>query len=282
MRASRSTFLALLLTTLLVLPTAAPLATAQEAGPGSNYRIGARDLLDIRVFDLEDLNTNVRVSEEGTITLPLIGEIVAQGLTSSDLQTAIETALKQYVNNPQVQVFIREYSSQRVSVIGAVKSPGTIEMQGRLTLLEVLSEAGGIDYPEAAGKITILRTGFTGQPIEVDIEELITRGNTAFNLELEGGDTVNVVPKPHDPVYIYGRVRTPGQYTMREPITLLQAIAMAGGLADRAQTKVMIQRRNPQGGVEQIEIDINDIIDGKTEDIRILPNDVIVVKETFF
>ena len=276
MRPLRSIAVVLLLTLAVALP-----ATAQE-GPGGSYRIGARDLLDIRVFDLEDLNTNVRVSEDGTITLPLVGEIVAQGLTSADLQTAIETALRQYVNNPQVQVFIREYESQRISVIGAVKTPGTIEMQGRTTLLEVLSEAGGIDYPEAAGAITILRQGFTGQPIEVDIEELITRGNTAFNLELEGGDTVNVVPKPHDPVYIYGRVRTPGQYTMREPITLLQAIAMAGGLADRAQTKVMIQRRKPEGGIDQIEIDINDIIDGKEEDIPILPNDVIVVKETFF
>ena len=247
-----------------------------------DYRIGARDLLEIRVFDLEELDSTVRVSEDGRISLPMIGELRVLGLTRSEVETAIESALKRFVNDPQVSVFVREFESQRVSVLGAVKTPGTYPMQGRMTLLEAISEAGGIDYDEASGTVAILRHDMPGEPIEISLEELISKGNTAFNVELKAGDTVNVVPREHYFIYVQGAVRNPGSFRVNEPITVLQAIALAGGLGERAKRTVLILRTKPEGGQEQIKVNLNDIMDGKAPDVPLQPKDVVVVQESFF
>ena len=266
---------------LLCLSISANVAGTQQLA--SDYRIGARDLLEIRVLDVEDLeNTTVRVTEDGRISLPYIGELLAQGLTRIELEDALETALKRFINDPQVSVFVREYESQRVSVIGAVKNSGTYEMQGRMTLLEAISRAGGIDYDESAGTVAILREGFAGDPIEISLEELIERGNTAFNIELKAGDTVNVVARSRYFIYVQGAVRNPGSFQLREPITLLQAISLAGGLGDRAKHTILLLRTTPEGGQEQIKINLDDIMDGKSPDVPLQPKDIIVVQESFF
>ncbi len=259
-----------------------PAGAAAQQELSEDYRIGARDLLEIRVFDLEELDSTVRVSEDGRISLPMIGELRVLGLTRSEVETAIESALKRFVNDPQVSVFVREFESQRVSVLGAVKTPGTYPMQGRMTLLEAISEAGGIDYDEASGTVAILRHDMPGEPIEISLEELISKGNTAFNVELKAGDTVNVVPREHYFIYVQGAVRNPGSFRVNEPITVLQAIALAGGLGERAKRTVLILRTKPEGGQEQIKVNLNDIMDGKAPDVPLQPKDVVVVQESFF
>ena len=222
--------------TAIALP--APQTPGQQApGLAADYRIGARDLLEVRVFDLEQLDASVRVTEAGTISLPMIGELQASGLTRVELEGEIEEALTRYVNEPQVSVFIREYQSQRFSVIGAVRSPGPYDMVGQTTLLEALSMAGGIDTADAAGTITVLRAGLSGPPLEIDLDVLLNEGNLSYNIEVNRGDTINVVPKQSYFIYVYGRVRQPGSYELRESVTLLQAISMGGGVADRAQKK---------------------------------------------
>ena len=249
---------------------------------GTDYRIGARDLLEIRVFDVEDLDSILRVTEDGRITMPMIGEVLAAGLTRTQLENAIEAALVRYMNDPQVSIFIREYESQRVSVIGAVNRPGTYEMQGRMTLIEAISSAGGINYDDSAGTVAILRGEGAGEPIEISLEELIDNGNMAFNIDLRGGDTVNVVARVRYFIYVQGAVRNPGSFLLREPITLLQAISMAGGLGDRAKHTILILRNKPEGGQEQIKVNLDDIMDGTAPDVPLQPKDVIVVQETFF
>jgi polysaccharide export outer membrane protein len=258
-------------------------AVASSAGQGEDYRIGSRDVLEIRVFDLEELNATVRVSEAGTVELPVIGEIAAAGLTQNGLAAAIEEALSGFVRQPQVFVFVREYQSQRVSIIGAVRSPGIYQMVGRTTLLEAISDAGGVNPTESSGRVRILREGLTGAPIEIDLGELLDKGNTAYNIRLKPGDVINVVVKEAFTIYVSGQVRTPGSFTLRESITLLKAVSLAGGFSDRAAAnKVRIVRAKEDGTQEVIEVNFEDIQDGKSPDIQILPNDIIVVPETIF
>ncbi len=263
-----------------------PTETLRVQNPSSltaDYRIGARDLLEIRVFDLEQLDTSVRVSENGTISLPLIGEIVAAGVTRAGLEEAIKIALKRYITDPQVSVFIREYQSQRFSVMGAVQNPGTYEMVGRKNLLEAISDAGGINDAESAGTVTILRARIEGAPLQIELDQLLELGTTALNIQIEPGDTINVVPKKRFFIYVYGQVRTPGSFELREDVTLLQAISLAGGLGDRAaSSKIRILRRMPDGSQDVIEVNLDEIVDGNSPDIPVRPNDVIIVPETFF
>lgn len=255
----------------------------QTSTLAEDYKIGARDLLEVRVFNIDEFDSNVRVSEAGTISLPLIGDLQAAGLTRAGLEAAIEEALTRFVNEPQVSVFVREYQSQRFSVIGAVRTPGPYDMVGRTTLLEAISMAGGINHADAAGQITVLRAGLTGAPIQIELDALLNQGNLAYNIEVSGGDTINVVPKRSYFIYVYGQVRQPGSYELREEVTLMQAISMGGGVSDRAQKKkVRILRRKPDGTQDLIEVNLEEIEDGKKPDFPILPNDVIIVPETFF
>lgn len=284
---------AALCTLLLLVPA---LATAQAAemqdgegqqeqppGVGDEYRIGPRDLLEVRVFDLDDLNTEARVSEAGTITLPLVGELSVSGLTRSEAEGRIETALVRYVNEPQVFVFVREYQSQRFSIMGAVNTPGTYDMEGRTSLLEAISMAGGVNFSDASGKIIVIRQGFTQEPIEISMQELIDRGNTAFNIDLEARDVINVEPKRSYFIYVYGQVNGPGQFELKGPITLLQAISLAGGLAERAaEDRVRIMRTRLDGKQEVFEVNLEEIEDGEIADIPLNPGDIVLVPSTFF
>lgn len=267
----------------LVLSITLLAAVATSASQGEDYRIGPRDLLEIRVFNLDELNATVRVSEAGTVELPVIGELPAAGHTQNGLAQAIEEALSGFVREPQVFVFVREYQSQRVSIIGAVRTPGTHEMVGRTTLLEAISDAGGVDPMESSGRVRILRDGLTGAPIEIDLRVLLEEGNTAYNIRLKPGDVVNVVVKEVFTIFVSGQVRAPGSFTLRESVTLLKAISLAGGLTDHAAAnKVRIVRDNDDGTQEVINVNLNDLQDGKTPDIQIRPNDIIVVPETIF
>src|SRR6266566_8859779 len=108
----------------------------------ADHPVGAEDLLEISVFEIPELNRTVRVSERGTISLPLLGEMEVRGLTGMQVEEVLRDALTQkYLQDPQVSVFIREYGSKKVSVIGAVGKPGVYEMLGPRTLLQILSEA---------------------------------------------------------------------------------------------------------------------------------------------
>src|SRR5512139_2995491 len=127
------------------------------------YRIGPQDLLEIRVFEVENLSVTVRVEEDGTITLPLLGRVMVKGLTQEEVVQRLTDLLQaKYVKNPQVTIFIREYKNQQVAVIGAVENAGSYELVGRRNLLQMISMAGG--FSETAGnEVYILREGPDGQ-----------------------------------------------------------------------------------------------------------------------
>lgn len=145
-------------TSVVAEPSAATAATANYVPSMEDYRIGSQDLLELQVFGVADLNRTVRVNSRGSISLPLIGMVQAAGLTSEQLETSLaERLAKSYLQNPQVSVFIKEYTSQRVTVEGAVKKPGVFPLKGRTTLLQALATAEGLTSVADANGVKIFR-----------------------------------------------------------------------------------------------------------------------------
>ncbi|TKJ34748.1 hypothetical protein CEE39_02165 [bacterium (candidate division B38) B3_B38] len=253
-----------------------------------DYIIGAEDLIEISVYELPEMNKTVRISGEGSITLPFIGEIKAEGLTQQELEKTIRILLSErYITNPQVTVFIKEYRSQRASVIGAVEKPGSYPLIGRRTILDIISEAGGITE-KAGKKLYLIRgssSGSSADSILIDLEELIEKGNPELNLPVQGGDVISIPPEKFIYIYVFGAVNSPGQLEVKESesITVLQAITKAGGLTDRAaKTRVKIIRQKEDGPKQTIKVNLKDIINGKKKDIILQKDDIVIVPETFF
>lgn len=256
-----------------------------------DYRVGPKDLLEISVFGLDELNKTVRVSEDGKITLPLLGEIEVKELTKSELERKLVQLLEEkYLHNPQVTVFIREYMSKTVSVMGAVRAAVqgtyTYELLGRQTLLQIISKAGGLSS-EAGDEIIVIRfhEDGTSTSMKISIDDLFIKGDTELNIPLQPDDIINIPVDKVVPVYVFGQVRSPGALQVRRSHlpTLLQAIAQAGGFAERASKGgVLIKRRDENGKEIQIKVNVRDIIKGKKEDIQLIEYDVVYVPETIF
>ncbi|MCI4445643.1 MAG: polysaccharide biosynthesis/export family protein [Candidatus Aminicenantes bacterium] len=250
------------------------------------YVIGPRDLLEIKVFELPEFDHTVRVSEDGTITLPLLGTVKVGGLTKDKIEKKLSEQLDKYVKNAQVSVFIKEYQSSRVAIIGAVEKPGMYELVGRQTLLQMISQAGGFKE-NAANEIYVLREGQDGNTasLAIDLEDLLLNGNQKLNIPIYPNDVINVPVDRLITVFVFGEVRNPGaiQVKMSQKVTLLQAIAQAGGLSENASKRGVIVKRKDKSGKElNIQVNLNDIIKGKKKDIPLKEGDVVIVKESIF
>jgi len=250
------------------------------------YVIGPRDLLEIKVFELPEFDQTVRVSEDGSITLPLVGNVQVGGLTKDKAEEKLSELLQKYVKKAQVSIFIKEYQSSRVAIIGAVEKPGMYELVGRQTLLQMISQAGGFK-DSAANEIYVLREGQDGTTasINIDLEELLINGNQNLNIPIQPNDVINVPIDKLINIYVFGEVKQPGalQVKMSKKITLLQAIAQAGGLTENATKRgVTIKRRDKSGKEINITVNLNDIIKGKKKDIPLQEGDVVIVKQSIF
>ena len=257
---------------------------SQDTETGVSYTIGPGDLIDIKVFDVPELNITVRVSGNGTIALPLIGNIRAEGLTRFQLETQLATQLeKNYLKNAQVTVFIKEYHSKMVSVIGAVKSPGNHDLYGEKTILELISLAGGFTS-DASRKIIIIRKLNNGKSISlsIDVDELMLEGNPKLNVPLKSGDIINIPAESYMNIYIFGEVKNPGHIKMIRDgdITLLRAIAQAGGFTERARKGSVLVKRRENGKEKKIKINVKKILKGKQPDFILDNNDIIHVPES--
>jgi polysaccharide export outer membrane protein len=243
-----------------------------------DYHIGPKDLLEITVFELKELNQTVRVAEDGSITLTLLGRVEVSGLTTQELEKKLAVMLdQQYTKGAHVTVFIKEY--QKVSVIGAVSRPGMYELVGPTTLLQVIAQAGGLT-PQAMNELYVYRQGPDGQQVRISVklDDLMANGS---RIELLPKDVVAVPVDQPVSVYIYGQVRTPGAvtYLSSKKITLLQAIAQAGGTTEWARkSRIVIKRKDKKTGREmQIPINLKKIISNKIADIVLEEGDVIIV-----
>jgi polysaccharide biosynthesis/export protein len=277
------------------------LATAQspatEAAPQpllATYVLGAGDQILVRVIDVEEFNDKpVRIEVDGTIHLPLVGRVQAAGSTPEQLQDHIVSALKTYVRQPQVVVSIAEFGSQPVAVIGSVKSPGVHQLQGRKTLVEVLSLAGGIaDDAGYIVKITRLpqygpipvpnavtdpRSGFS--IADINLKDILEASRPEANIDIKPNDVISV-PRARM-IYVTGQVHRAGGFVIngRESLTVLQAISLAGGIDTASAPEHSRILRATSGSAERAElaIDLKKIMAGKAADVPLQPEDILLV-----
>ncbi|MCP3875356.1 MAG: periplasmic polysaccharide biosynthesis/export protein [Desulfobacteraceae bacterium] len=239
------------------------------------FTVGDGDVLDINVYENEDLSTTVRVSADSTIRVPLLGEISVKGLTVSQVAIKIEKLFSDgYLVNPQVDVFISEHRSKKAIILGQVKNPGQYELRGEITFLEFISKAGGLTE-DAGSTATIKRTRRNGSDkdqIVLDLEKLIQKGDASFNISIQDNDSIYI--SRAKTYYVSGEVKKPDSYKFESDLTVIKAITMAGGFSNiAAKSKVRIIRA--VNGQKKVLKNVN-------MDKPILPEDVIVVPESFF
>src|SRR5262249_17466943 len=153
--------------------------------------IGPQDLLEIKVFQLDSFNQTQRVGDDGAITLPLVGKVQVGGFTREEVEGRIAELLRQWVNDPQVSVFVRENESRKVAVTGAVERPGSYEMLGARTLIEMIAMAGGVTR-DAGPSVIVMRRGADGSPVrlEVSLDALLRSGDGSTDIPLRPGDII--------------------------------------------------------------------------------------------
>lgn len=286
----------------------APKGATAQAAP-ADYRIGPDDLLSIAVLEAGDLSRSVRVSANGEISLPLIGVFRVAGMTPRAVELLLEGRLKEtYMRDPHVSVQVEEMQSHPVSVLGAVNKPGTYQIRGTRTLLEVLSLAegpaenagdtvvvmrlaaqaavrpeGAATKPEGESPATAPAVSPTDEAaheqfVEVKLKDLITAKDPAQNILIYPGDIVKVTPAGM--VYIVGEVNRPGSFPMseHEKLTVLRAVALGQGLKPTAAKKdAMIIRTTELGARVEIPVNLENILKGKTADIALQERDVMFV-----
>ncbi len=265
------------------------LISSPPQAPDDRYRIGPGDVLDIRIHNRPNISReNVRVEGNGMIRMPLIDtEIQAACQTEGELAKEISTRYAKYYKNLQVDVFIKEYHSRQVAVIGAVNDQSRFELQRRVRLLELLTYAKG-PSPRAGQTVNIVHSTASSpckQMDETDTSAVfssyklsdVLQGDPKSNPYLEPGDIVTL-PEA-DQVYVVGNVFMPLTISLREPITLTRAIAMAGGLKqDTRKDKIRVLRQEPGTTIrKEITVDLYAIEKKRSEDLALAPNDIIDV-----
>lgn len=280
-------------------PPDAPKARAKSgeisipAGGPSTYVLGGGDLVLIRALDVEEFGTApYRIDMRGNLTLPMAGRVKASGLSIDELESAIGTKLTAYVRDPQVTVTVVETRSQPVSVLGSVKSPGVHQLQGKKSLLEMISMAGGLS-PEAGYtiKITRRKSEWGAIPLpgaaddetgefsvaQVGVHEVMNAEAPEKNIAIKPDDVITV-PKG-DLVYVLGAVKKSGGFILgeRERVTALQALSMAEGFAPYAKDRdARILRKVPQSSDrKEIAVDLKKILDGQRPDVPMQSDDIL-------
>jgi polysaccharide export outer membrane protein len=261
-------------------------AFAQGSGEQpSAYRLGPKDLLEIQVVEEPSLNLERRVGDSGSLILPLVGELRVAGLTSSEAARALQARLEEsFLQRATVTVRVVEFRSRPISVIGAVRRPGALELSGRWNLLDALTDAGGL--AEGHGEtINILRRADNGlsDQLAISIDDLLVRADPTVNIPIFSNDVISVPMAAPITVYLMGEVEATGAMTFRanQRPTLLTAIAQAGGLTRRASTKLSVKRQAEDGSRYEIVVRYKRILSGDEPDLPLEDGDLIVVKESF-
>jgi polysaccharide biosynthesis/export protein len=245
-----------------------------RAGGDSAVRLGIGDLVEVSVYNVPELATKTRVGSSGEINLPLVDYVHVAGLTIDEAEVAIERQLDQggFVKNPHVQLFVQEYTSEGASLLGEVARPGVYPVLGEQTLFNLISAAGGLS--ERAGKsVTVTRR--EKPPITV----LISR-----NLEEHPGSNIQVFPgdiimvRRADVVYVVGEVNRPSGFLMDSGrVSVLQAMALAGGTTSTAKLSgARIIRKGPSG-LTEVPVPLKQLLRAKADDMQMQAEDILFV-----
>lgn len=273
----------LLITVLTVL---ASFATAQELPIlSTDAPVGPRDVIDVSVLEDKTVTGRVTVSEDGTISLNVVGKVQVAGLTASQIEARLKSLLEaNYLAKATVTAQVVEFASKPISVVGAVVRPGRISATGNTTLIQAITQAGGL----AAGhgkELYVLRTGQNGltEQVAVSVDDLMINGNPDVNIPLAPNDLVNVPVDTPITIYVGGEVSRPGkaQFRSSQTPTLMQAIVDAGGKTDRA-SKVAVITRVENGVSRTYRVNYFDIIRGRRQDFVLKDNDTVWIDEALF
>ena len=296
---------------LLVAPLVAWPQAQNPIGVSGPYRVGPGDVVQITVFEVDELSQPAVVTQQGSLPLPLVGEVEVEGLTTSEIEGKLKSLYGQgLLRNPQISVLVEEYRSQPVSVLGAVRQPGVYQLQGRRLLLDVLAIAGGLS-PEVGETITISRSGVQRPvsdeldlPLSPPLVEVMSQPDTEGRpgrteemrvlvrdlLSGAPGEVNNPFIEPHDViqvakagvVYVLGAVKQPGGFPIKDQkkVTVLRAISLAAGLDGRAAPQR--SRIIRQLGAEKFEVPVavRDILNGRARDIELETNNILFIPDS--
>jgi polysaccharide export outer membrane protein len=260
--------------------TQPPIATPEKASlmetNSSALLIGPGDDLEITVYGAPDLSAHTRVSADGNISMPLIDYVRIAGLSSSEVEATIEAKLREnnVLNDPHVSVYVKEYNSSGISVVGEVVKPGFYSALGSRRLFDVLQAAGGLT--DKAGNEAMISHRDQKDATTVHISKNPAE-MAASNVELQPGDTV-VVPKAGI-VYVLGEVTRPGGYVLNSTggITVLQVVAVAAGpthIASPGKTRLL---RRTENGFQEQRVDLKKLLRGKGHDVSLRSDDILFI-----
>lgn len=250
------------------------MALAGSGAFAADAELGAGDMLRINVYGHPDLSLETRISDAGSITFPLIGEVKLGGLTRAAAEKKLAGMLEKggYLRNPQVNIAIAQNQSQQVSIFGQVTRPGRYPVEGKRSLTDILAMAGGMTA-DAGDTVTLVRSR-DGKTVKetLDIHDMVRNGDMHKNLELKTNDVIYVERAPR--FYIYGEVQHPGTYKLERNMTVIQALSVGGGLSPRGTDRgVRLKRRKPDGTLYEVTAKHEDVVQS---------DDVVYVRESLF
>lgn len=242
----------------------------------SDYLISDGDLLEVKVYEDEELNKNARVGSQGTVTLPLVGAIQVRGLTTSEAEKQIQHAYAQgYLKDPHVSIFVKEQRGSQITLVGEVQKPGTYDYFGRKRLLDALAIGGGLT--EKAGKTVQVRRNSDdpSRPTSfvIDLDQLANKGIGELNIAIEGGDVI-YVPQA-GMVYVDGSVEKAGAYPIKQNMSVGQAIVAAGGFAPAASSTIKLVRISDSGKRDVIQLSANS---AEADSLQVQDRDIVFVE----
>lgn len=256
-------------------PLVESVETAVEAS-GAVAVVGPGDTLSVSVLGQPELDARLTIDAEGRITVPFLGELDVSGLAPTEVGRRVAEGLRKggYLQDPKVAVDVLRVRSRVASILGEVNRPGRYAIEGRLTLLELLAMAGGV-REGASDTAVLIRPGidpFTQQRVELFVGNRQLPARQIQNVVLQAGDVVFLAQAPR--FYVHGEVSRSGSFPVEPDLTVMRAIAIAGGMTQRASDgRISINRKGPDGAIVKIKAKLDDAV---------LPGDVVFVDERFF
>lgn len=278
-------------------PASLPAQDRREPPVRSTYVLGPDDQIIIQVSDVPEISgKSQRIDPDGDLRLPMVGRVRAAGLTLEKLEQELVTRLKVYIQEPDVSVSIADFRSQPVSVIGAVGSSGIHQLQGRKTLIEMLSLAGGVTA-EAGPTVRVTRrrefgpidvAGAMGDPtgeysiVEIDVKALMEARTPERNIVIRPHDVISI-PRA-DVVYVVGEVGKSGSVPLANgtSISVMEAVSFSGGVlrTAKSQNARVLRKVDGEERRQEIDIDLKAIMNGKADDIPLMAGDIVIVPDS--
>jgi polysaccharide export outer membrane protein len=268
------------------------LAAAQSTSSSADYRIGPDDLVQVTIYNIPEReaattprSVMLRVSQDGMIVVPLVGEVAVKGKTSSEVERELASRYTKYIRNPQIGILVTEFR-QRASVMGAVQKPGVFELSGPKSVIDMVALAGGITE-RAGNQVHVYRQDNEGkrQSIVIDLMALANpaglvidaKNADIINMPVQAGDVINVPQAGM--FFVDGAVGRPGSYPLGRNYSISQALATAGGVNPElaAYDEISIYRRRGPTKVEVIPVNYEGIMAGSSDDLQVQPDDVVIV-----